>query len=85
MLLTEEDIRLIADHIAHTIDTLSERYIKYGSYLDFDDYILTNISTDLNYKYSRYQIEEAFEDRRIKILIRFFLTDQDYKKNNTVH
>lgn len=85
MLLTDEEIQIIADHIIHTIEQLCERYIKYGSYLELDDYVLTNVATDLQYRFNRYQIQEAFEDRRIRLLIDFFLTDQDFKNNNIIH
>lgn len=83
--MTDEDIYLIADHIAHSIDSLSRRYLSYGSTLTFEDYILTNVAVDLSYKYNRYQLTEAFEDRRIKLLIEFYVTEEDYKDYEIIH
>ncbi len=82
---TEEDIYYIADHITHSINKLAERYQQAGSHLTFDDFILTNVAVDLQWKYSRYVIEEAFADRRIKLLLEFFITEDDYKEFETIH
>lgn len=83
--MTDEDIRAVADHIVHSIEKIAERYSRYGSHLEFDDYILTVIATDLSWKFNRYQIEEAFEDHRIQMLLEFFVTPEDYRKTNKVH
>jgi hypothetical protein len=85
MTINDDDIYLIADHIAHSIDKFAERYMNYGSHLTFDDYVLTNVAVDLQWKYSRYQIQEAFEDRRIKLLLEFYITEENYQDDNTIH
>jgi hypothetical protein len=82
---TEDDIYFIADHIAHSITKLAERYEQAGSHLTFDDYVLTNVAVDLQWKYSRYVIQEAFEDRRIKLLLEFYITEEDYRDFETIH
>jgi len=85
MTITDEDIYIIADHIAHSIDKLAERYMSYGSNLSFDDYVLTNVATDLQYRYSPMQIQEAFEDRRIILLLELYITEENYQEDNTIH
>lgn len=85
MITTDEDIYFIAEHIAHSISKLAERYEQAGSHLNFDDYILTNVAVDLQWKYSRYQVAEAFEDSRIKLLLDFYVTEEDFKDFETIH
>jgi hypothetical protein len=43
------------------------------------------VAVDLQWKYSRYVIQEAFEDRRIKLLLEFYITEEDYKDFETLH
>lgn len=83
--MTDEDVMFVADHIAHNIETITERFIEESSYLPFDDYVLMAVVTDLSWKYTRYQVQEAFEDSRIKLLLEFFITEEDYKDYNTIH
>jgi rRNA maturation endonuclease Nob1 len=85
MTLTDDDIYFIADHITHSISKLVERYEQAGSHLTFDDYILTNVAVDLQWKFSRYIVQEAFEDRRIKLLLDFYVTEDDFKDFETIH
>ena len=67
-----EDVRFVADHLVHSIQTLISRYNSADSFLTFKDYVIANVATDLNHKYSALQIKEAFQDYKLGILLDFY-------------
>lgn len=81
--MTKDDLMYIAAHIMHNVEALNLRYSKSETMLDFADFIQTNVATDLKDKYSRYQIQEAFEDQRIKTVIDFYFDYQQAER--TIH
>ena len=76
MVVNLEDLKIIADHLIHSIDGLMDKYTRFGSVLTLEDYVLTNIATDLRYRYNSLQIEEAFQDERIQMLLHFFTENE---------
>lgn len=85
MNLTDEDLYYIGRHLADNMETYFENYLSAKSPLPLQDYIQAWTATDLNGKYTSFQIREAFQDHKIKTLMEFFLTEEDYGKKNSIH
>lgn len=74
MPLIPQDIYDIAEHIVHRIEEYSYGFMESETLLNFEDYIQSRVATELQAKFSRYDIEEAFSDSRIKTIINFYET-----------
>jgi len=70
--LTNEQFFDICEYVCINIDTYIENYQRFGSYLPFDDYVLTRIATQLMFKYSRYDVQECFEHPKMKAILSFY-------------
>lgn len=83
--LSPQDIYDISEFVIHNIETFVEQYMRYGSNLTFPDYVQSRVATQLNLKYNRYDIAEAFENEKLKAIVEFYVFDDEEEQDKIVH
>ena len=69
MALIDQDIFDIAQFIISNFKTFMFDYKNTNAIESFEDYLQSRLETDLNHKYNKYDIQEAFEDERMQMLL----------------
>ena len=74
--MIDQDVYDIAEHIVHNIKDYIEDYQSDpDNYMSFKSYVRTRVSTELNGKYTKMEIAEAFDDHRICTIVDFYEMD----------
>lgn len=77
MRITGQDIYDIAEHIVHSMSKYMENYMQSGNLMSFNYYVQSMVAVEMQSKYSKYDIQEAFEDHRIQAIVSFYEMDSD--------
>lgn len=72
----------VAEWIVYNIEDLCFQYVEAESNLPLELYIMNRAAVALRSKYSSIEIEEAFNDYRIKTIIDFYQEDIDESKDS---
>ncbi len=72
----------VAEWIVYNIEDLGHQYNESGSSLSFFYYIKSRVAVALQHKYNTRDIDEIFNDNRIKTVIDFYEEDRDESKDS---
>lgn len=72
----------IAQWVVHNIEDLSIGYMNSNSLMSFAGYIKARAATSLQYIYNSKEVDDAFDDDRIKVIISFFEESRDESKDS---
>ena len=75
MQLTDQDVYDISEHLISRIQDYIELYDSVSNFLPLEDFLRDQVSKDLTLKYTKYQVEEAFEDRRLVSIMNFYIEE----------
>jgi len=74
----------VAEWIVYNIEDLGHQYMESASPLPFSIYVKNRVAVAMQHKYSTQDIENIFNDDRIKAVINFYQEDIDESKD-TLH
>lgn len=74
----------VAEWIVYNIEDLGTNYVESESSLSFTSYIQSRAATALQNKYTPRELQEIFEDERIKKIIEFYEEAPD-ESEDTLH
>jgi hypothetical protein len=86
MSILDNDIFEIAQFIISNMRQFKYEYNQSDKMSPLDEFILNLVQINLKHKYNRYEIEEAFEDERMKTLLAIIANEESKRvKTNQVH
>lgn len=75
--MSDHEILEIKEYIVIHFEDYASTYLLLDSIMSFETFLKKQVTVDLRLKYNKAQIDEAFDDHRIKNLVDFLSYDRD--------
>jgi len=73
--ITGQDVFDISAYLIDHVQDYIDLFHDFGTYLTLEDFLKERLALDLKLKYNKYQIEEAFEDPRMILIMDFYTVE----------